>query len=99
PEGPFDRVVYCAAAKSSDPAAYERTYVEGAQALVRAIQQHQQTPARFLFTSSTAVYEADDGRTITEDTVPHPENFRGQTMLRAEEVFLKSGWPAVVLRL
>lgn len=104
PAHPFDVVVYCAAAKASDPETYHRTYVRGAGALVSALQAHQQTPARLLFTSSTAVYTADDGRWVDETTpVAAPtaggSGFRATTMAQAEQLFLQSGWPAVVLRL
>jgi nucleoside-diphosphate-sugar epimerase len=91
---PFDTVVYCAAAKSNDLAGYERAYLQGGQGLVRALQTHQQKPARLLFTSSTAVYAIQDGSMVDEASPTLPTDFRGATMLQAEQTFLTSGWPA-----
>lgn len=57
----LDAVVYCAAADGSAEEAYRRAYVEGVANVLAA-----SGAARFVFTSSTAVYAQDDGSVVDE---------------------------------
>ncbi|HET6346663.1 MAG TPA: NAD-dependent epimerase/dehydratase family protein, partial [Myxococcota bacterium] len=95
----FDAVVITTAAKSRDPAAYERIYVEGTRRLLAALSRHQAPARRVIFTSSTAVYTVEDGRWVDEDTPVDTASFRSATLLAAEACVRGLGEAGCVLRL
>lgn len=84
-----DRVVFAATAGESTEAAYRRIYVSGLGHLLDAIARQARRP-RLVFVSSTAVYEADDGCWVDEDTPCRPGGFRGRVLLEAEALALEA---------
>jgi nucleoside-diphosphate-sugar epimerase len=95
----IDDVIYAAAADRAEQAAYELAYVDGLSRVLDAVSAGRRAPRRVLFTSSTAVYAQRDGEIVDETSDTEPQHFSGKVMLRAEQLLLASGLPAVVLRL
>jgi len=94
-------VVYCAAPNERSESAYRGTYLTGLQNLVQALRArstHDQ-PARFLFVSSTAVYDNQVEGIFDENSPTEPRGFNGKILCETE-AWLLSNWPqATVLRL
>lgn len=93
-----DVLVIALAADASNEDAYRRAYLEGMSNTLDALDRDGIRPARALFVSSTAVYGATEGD-VDETTVPAPDAFNGEVMLRAEEEFLTRLPFGAVLRL
>ena len=74
-----DAVVYAAAAGLRDEASYRAVYLDGVHNVLRALR-----PRRFVFVSSTAVYEQTDGSWVDEGTPVVPQGFRGRVQQAAE---------------
>lgn len=94
-----DAVVYAAAAGRSDEVAYRTTYVDGVTNLLDALASAGHVPRRFVFVSSTAPYEATDGRWVDETTPVAPAHWSGRALVDAEARVLEAAPGAVVLRL
>jgi nucleoside-diphosphate-sugar epimerase len=94
-----DIVIVAVAAGSPDPDVYRAAYVTGLANLLDALDTARATPGRFLLVSSTAVYDIDDGSTVTETTPANPGPGTDSILLEAEQL-LRSRMPgATVLRL
>lgn len=78
----LDAVVCTLTPDSRDEAAYRRVYVDAPCNLLAALGS---TEIRWLFASSTAVYEGDDGRRIDDHTPARPESFNGKVLMEAEQ--------------
>ncbi|XUW89078.1 SDR family oxidoreductase [Burkholderia sp. M6-3] len=87
---------------STDPeAAFHATNVEGTLRVARAASQH--GVRRFVFVSSIkAIAEADNGRPLTEDDAPAPEDPYGRSKLAAEQELARyareTGMEVVIVR-
>ena len=93
---PVRTVVYCQApSRRTDD--YQRTYVEGARNLSRALEKSGVTKA--VLVSSTGVYAVSDGSIIDESTSTGTPTPRSAALLEAERTVLGGPVPAVVLRL
>jgi nucleoside-diphosphate-sugar epimerase len=93
-----DIVIVAVAAGSPDPEIYRAAYVTGLANLLDALETAGATPARFLLVSSTAVYDIDDGSTVTEATPANPGPGTDSILLEAEQL-LRSRMPgAAVVR-
>lgn len=79
----LDAVVCTLTPGSRDEAAYRRTYLDAPRNLLIA---SGSTRVRWLFASSTAVYEGDDGRAIDDDTPARPASFNGRVLMEAEQL-------------
>ena len=99
PVAEIDYLVYCAAANESSEAGYRAAYVEGLQHVLGWLQQHGQVPRRVLFVSSSSVYGQQNGEWVDEDSPVQPQGFSGRILLEAEQLLLRSGLPASVVRL
>jgi nucleoside-diphosphate-sugar epimerase len=77
---------------------YRRSYVDGAQALVAALQQAPQAPRLLLWVSSTSVYGQDGGEWIDETAVAAPTSPTARELLAAEAVIRAAPWPSVIVR-
>jgi nucleoside-diphosphate-sugar epimerase len=99
PVGAVDYLVYCAAATNHDEAGYRAAYVQGLQNVLSWLDDYGQVPERLLFVSSSSVYGQMDGEWVDESSATVASGFSGQLMLEAEQVALKSGIPASILRL
>jgi len=99
PTGKLDYLVYCAAANSHDEAGYRAAYVEGLGRVLRWLSEHEQTPRRLLFVSSTGVYGQQGGEWVDEDSPAEAAGYSGRIMREAEQLALASGLPATCVRL
>ncbi len=87
----LDAVVYCAAAGERSEEAYRRTYLLGLKNILHQIHTQNIPIKRFLFTSSTAVYQQSAGEWVDEDSATQPSSFSGRIMLEAEQCLAHSG--------
>lgn len=99
PTGKLDYLVYCASANSHDEAGYRAAYVEGLGRVLRWLSEHEQTPRRLLFVSSTGVYGQQGGEWVDEDSPAEAAGYSGRIMREAEQLALASGLPATCVRL
>ncbi|MGE8151911.1 SDR family oxidoreductase [Pseudomonas vancouverensis] len=99
PIGAVDYVVYCAAATEHDEAGYRAAYVQGLEHVLEWLNDYGQEPSRLLFVSSSSVYGQKDGEWVDEASPTQASGYSGQVMLEAEQIALKSGIPASVVRL
>jgi nucleoside-diphosphate-sugar epimerase len=94
-----DIVIVAVAAGSPDPDVYRAAYVTGLANLLDAVERAQAAPSRFLLVSSTAVYDVDDGSTVTETTPANPGPGTDSILLEAEQLLRIRMPGATVLRL
>jgi nucleoside-diphosphate-sugar epimerase len=73
--------------------------VQGLQNVLSWLDDYGQVPERLLFVSSSSVYGQMDGEWVDETSATVASGFSGRLMLEAEQVALKSGIPASILRL
>lgn len=99
PTAPLDYLVYCAAATDHDEAGYRAVYVEGLQHVLSWLKLHGQQPKRVLFVSSSSVYGQANGEWVDEVSPTEAAGYSGRLMLEAEQVALRSGIPASLVRL
>ncbi|SEM60120.1 Nucleoside-diphosphate-sugar epimerase [Pseudomonas sp. ok272] len=99
PIGGVDYLVYCAAATDHDEAGYRAAYVQGLKNVLEWLNDYGQAPKRLLFVSSSSVYEQQGGEWVDETSPAKASAYSGRVMLEAEQVALKSGIPASVVRL
>ncbi|MDP9652317.1 UNVERIFIED_ORG: nucleoside-diphosphate-sugar epimerase [Pseudomonas putida] len=99
PIGAVDYLVYCAAATDHDEAGYRAAYVQGLEHVLEWLSDYGQVPNRLLFVSSSSVYGQQDGEWVDERSSTVASGYSGRVMLEAEQIALKSGIPASVVRL
>lgn len=87
PELEPDRVFYLVSAGGRDADAYREAYVEGLRNTLEA------TPdgAEVVYSSSTGVYETDDGSWVDEETETEPTTERTKVLHEAEEIAREDG--------
>ena len=96
----IDYVVYTAAASAGyNEDSYRNAYVNGLTDIIIRLQTDDYRPKRILFTSSTDVYHQKDGELVDENSPTLPDSFAGKIMLEAENILLKSPFPATRVRL
>jgi len=91
-------IVYAASPGGRDDAHYRTAYVEGVGRLLEALEAHDQRPKRFIFVSSTAVYEQSSGEWVDEDSPTQPEHFSGRRLLEAERLVAAGPFPYTIVR-
>ncbi|MDB6048609.1 MAG: NAD(P)-dependent oxidoreductase [Pseudomonas sp.] len=99
PTSPIDYLVYSAAATDHDEAGYRAAYIDGLSHVLSWLKQHGQQPKRLLFVSSSSVYGQQQGERVDELSPTQALGYSGRLMLEAEQLALKSGIPASVVRL
>jgi nucleoside-diphosphate-sugar epimerase len=99
PIGAVDYLVYCAAATDHDEAGYRAAYVQGLEHVLEWLGDYGQVPNRLLFVSSSSVYGQQEGEWVDESSPAVAAGYSGRVMLEAEQLALKSGIPASVVRL
>jgi nucleoside-diphosphate-sugar epimerase len=99
PIGAVDYLVYCAAATDHDEAGYRAAYVQGLEHVLEWLGDYGQAPNRLLFVSSSSVYGQKDGEWVDEGSPAVAAGYSGRVMLEAEQLALKSGIPASIVRL
>ena len=95
----LDLVFFTAAPERHDDEGYVSVYVNGLRNLIDALDAQRQRPRRVLFTSSTAVYEQNDGGWVDETSPTEPRGFSGRRLLEAESLLHASPFASVVVRL
>jgi nucleoside-diphosphate-sugar epimerase len=85
-----DRVFYLVSAGGRDVDAYREAYFEGMRNTLDAT-----GDASLVYSSSTGVYETEDGSWVDEETKIEPTKERTRVLLRAEEVARENGGTAV----
>ncbi|MBT2502318.1 NAD-dependent epimerase/dehydratase family protein [Curtobacterium sp. ISL-83] len=91
-------VVVAFAAGSRDVDEYRATYVDGLRNVLDGIAASGSDP-RVLVVSSTAVYDADDGSTVTEGTAARGGTPTADVLLEAEQLLRHRAPGAVLVRL
>jgi nucleoside-diphosphate-sugar epimerase len=99
PIGAVDYLVYCAAATDHDEAGYRAAYVQGLEHVLEWLNDYGQVPNRLLFVSSSSVYGQQNGEWVDESSSAVAAGYSGRVMLEAEQLALKSGIPASIVRL
>lgn len=94
-----DYLVYCPAAGKRDADLYQQLYVEGLRHVIGWMQERRQQPQHLLQVSSTGVYAQADGEWVTENSPALADAPTAHALIAAEDVALRSGVPASVVRL
>lgn len=96
----FETVIYCAAPDERTPEQYRATYFEGVRNLFDAIHARRQPqPAKFVFVSSSAVYDSQIAGWVDETSATTPSGFNGQILLETERWLMSHDPDALVVRL
>lgn len=94
----LSHVIFCAGADEHREDAYRAIYVEALGYLIDSLQARSEALPRFLFVSSTTVYEHSSGEWVDETTETAPRRFPGRVMLEAEAMLTSRVPRSIVLR-
>ena len=94
-----DYLVYCPAAGRRDAELYRALYIQGLQHVLDWLRDSRQKPRHLLQVSSTAVYGQSAGEWVTENSAALADTPTAPLLIEAEDVALRSGLPASVVRL
>ena len=94
-----DYLVYCPAAGRRDAELYRTLYVEGLEYVLGWLKESRQKPRHLLQVSSTAVYGQSAGEWVTENSAALADSPTAPVLIEAEDVALRGGFPASVVRL
>jgi nucleoside-diphosphate-sugar epimerase len=94
-----DYLVYCPAAGNRDAELYQQLYVEGLEHVLAWTKSSSQQLNFLLQVSSTGVYAQSEGEWVTENSRALADSPTAIKLLAAEDVALRSGVPASVVRL
>ena len=94
-----DYLVYCPAAGRRDPDLYQSLYVDGLQHVLTWLKDSRHKLRHLLQVSSTAVYAQSAGEWVTENSAALAASATAPLLIQAEDVALRSGVPASVVRL
>ncbi|WP_022960912.1 NAD-dependent epimerase/dehydratase family protein [Halopseudomonas pelagia] len=94
-----DYLIYCPAAGNRDAGLYQQLYVEGLQRVLGWLGDGRKQLGYLLQVSSTGVYAQSQGEWVTENSPALADSDTAQALIRAEDVALRSGVPASVVRL
>ncbi|MFP4635281.1 MAG: NAD-dependent epimerase/dehydratase family protein [Nitriliruptoraceae bacterium] len=92
-------VVFTAAPDRRDAPAYRRSYLDGPQRVLDALERAGAPVERILLVSSTAVYGVNDGSWVDETTPARPATTTGRILLGAEHALWLRRPDAISLRL
>lgn len=94
-----DYLVYCPAAGNRDAELYQKLYVDGLTHVLGWINSSGKRLSHLLQVSSTGVYAQSEGEWVTENSRATADSATSKKLLAAEDVALRSGVPASVVRL
>ncbi|MFA5677084.1 MAG: NAD-dependent epimerase/dehydratase family protein [Pseudomonas sp.] len=94
-----DYLVYCPAAGRRDAELYRQLYVEGLKHVLDWVKESRHKPRHLLQVSSTAVYGQSAGEWVTENSPALADTPTAPLLVEAEDIALRSGMPASVVRL
>lgn len=92
----LDYVIYTATPSERSDAGYQAAYPSGCANVLQALQK--QTLKRFIFVSSTAVYQQDDGSWVDESSPTQPQRYNGIRVLEAEQLLTKANVASTCVR-
>ncbi len=92
-------VLFCAGLQRAAPEDYEALFVRGLQGLLERLTGDGHDLRRFLFTSTTGLYDVTDGRWVDEDTAAHPKRETAKYYQQAELQTQSAPFPSVIARL
>lgn len=96
-----DNIVVCWAPGKNEGEGYEQTYMHSMTALCQACNRF--TPKHIVYTSSTSIYENDDGKWVEEVDLAQPNKHNQRILHQAEQQLListkQSGIKSTILRL
>jgi len=84
-----DAVVFAASSGGRGADAAREVYVEGQQTVIDHFGEREDSPDRYLYTSSTGVYGDHDGDWVDEETPPDPRTDKTEVLAEAERVALE----------
>lgn len=90
--GQPDLLIHCASSGGGDAADYRAVYRDGLRHLLEAF-----APSRVIFTSSTSVYDQQNGEEVDETSPTLPQRETAKVLLEAEALALEAG--GIVARL
>lgn len=94
----FDYVVVTLTPDQYNEQSYRQTYVTNLTIVLNALSDTKNPPRHLLFVSSTSVYGQNQGEWVDEESVTEPENYRGRTMLEAENLCSSSKLSTTIIR-
>lgn len=93
-----DYVIYCPSADKRDQKSYDYTYLQGVTHILKLYETKEQKPGKFIFISSTSVYETQDGSWVDENTPCDPVSATAKILLQAEKVVSESELETTIIR-
>ena len=93
-----DYVFYCSSADTKEIDAYQKTYVDELSHCIALLSRKAQMPKHFLYTSSTSVYEVNDGGWVDETTPVQTQDPFSSTLLSGEQRVHDAPFPGTVVR-
>ena len=93
-----DYVFYCASADTHEVESYQDTYVDELQHVLTLLTRKNQPPKHFIYTSSTSVYEVNDGSWVDENTEVSAQDPFAQMLLAGEQLVAQAPFPGTTVR-
>jgi nucleoside-diphosphate-sugar epimerase len=94
----LDFVFYTVSSDERTDEAYRKAYVIGLANLLDALNKNHQKLRRVFLTSSTGVYEQQNGEWVDESSPAEPTHFTGRRLLEAEQLLSTSSRPYTIVR-
>lgn len=82
---PVDAVYVLLSPSESTVEAYQQTYVNTVQPIIRALKHH--SIQRIIVVSSTRVYGENSGERVDDETLPNPIDVQGRLLLQMEQLY------------
>jgi nucleoside-diphosphate-sugar epimerase len=94
---PFDWIVNTVSSSKGGVEDYRRVYLEGTRVVLERFRAD--PPRKYVYTSSTGVYEQNDRSIVKESSPAEPASEAGKILLETEKLLLEArNFPAVILR-
>ncbi len=93
-----DYVFYCASADTHEVESYQDTYVDELQHVLTLLTKKNHPPKHFIYTSSTSVYEVNDGSWVDEKTEVSTHDPFAQKLLAGEKLVEQAPFPSTTVR-
>ena len=98
--GRIDWIINVASSGRSGAGEYRNTYLNGTWNLIQRF--IAEKPAKYIYTSSTGVYNQIDGSVVDESSLTDPSHETGQVLVETErllsEAWQSNAFPAIILR-
>jgi nucleoside-diphosphate-sugar epimerase len=94
----LDFVFYTVSSDERTDDAYRKAYVIGLANLLDVLNKSHKEAKRVILTSSTGVYEQQNGEWVDESSPTEPTHFAGRRLLEAERLLSASSLPSTIVR-